>query len=336
MNKTAIITGITGQDGSYLAELLLTKNYKVIGLYRKNSTNNFSRLNHILDNDNLQLIDFNMDDPNECYSIFDRFSPDEFYNLAAQSYVGDSYKYPYATFNINTMSTISLLESLRKTGSPTRFFHASSSEMYGNSYSLNDKGEKFQDENTDFCPQSPYGVSKLSSHKMIQIYRESYSLYVCGGILFNHESPRRSVNFVTRKITSYIGKLVNNLIPNNVKLKLGNINGSRDWGHASDYVKAMHLMLQQNKPDDYVISSGKSYTIKEFLYKAFKLVNKDYNDYVVIDPKLYRPSDIEYCNGNNKKAKYFLGWKPELSFDDLIEDMVTHDIMEYNNVSKLQ
>jgi GDPmannose 4,6-dehydratase len=329
MTKVAAITGITGQDGSYLAELLLNKNYKVIGLYRRSSTNNFSRLQNIIDHPLLTMVEFDITDPSECSYIFDQFHPDEFYNLAAQSHVATSFKQPSTTFEINAIGTINLLENLRTRSSSTKFYQASTSEMFGRNYSVDNNGNKYQDENTPLFPQSPYAVSKLSSHRMIQIYRSAYNLYCCSGILFNHESPRRGENFVTRKITKYVGKLANNLLPEGTKLKLGNIDAVRDWGHAKDYVYAMYLMLNQDAADDYVISTGSCHSVKEFLEKAFKLIDKDYRDYIIIDPELYRPAEVEYLKGLSAKAKQYLNWSPSIDFDQLVKDMVHSDIEAY-------
>jgi GDPmannose 4,6-dehydratase len=331
MTKTAVITGITGQDGSYLAENLLNKGYGVIGLYRRSSSNNLTRLTHLLQNFNLKLQEFDLTDPSDCVNIISSYKPNEFYNLAAQSHVGTSFKQPTTTFEINTVGVINLLENIRKFSPTTRFYQASTSEMFGRNYITNIDGYKYQDENTPFMPQSPYAVAKLSSHRMVQIYREAYGLYACSGILFNHESPRRGENFVTRKITRYIGQLVNNLLPSNTPLKLGNIEAVRDWGHAKDYVEAMRLMLTQGKPDDFVISTGQCHSVKDFLTIAFKLVNLNYTDHIMIDPELYRPAEVQYLNGDSSKAQQTLLWKPTISFEQLVEDMVTQDIKLYNN-----
>lgn len=335
MNKVAVITGITGQDGSYLAELLLQKNYKVIGLYRRSSTVTFPRLQNIINHPKLIMTEFDVTDPSDCSYIFDHFRPDEFYNLAAQSHVTTSFRQPSTTFEINIIGTINLIESLRSRSYLSRFYQASTSEMFGCNFSLDNNNNKYQDENTPFFPQNPYAVSKLASHRMIQIYREAYNLYCCSGILFNHESPRRGESFVTRKITTYLGKLANNLIPHGVKLKLGNINVVKDWGHAKDYVAAMHMMLNQDVADDYVISTGQCYSVREFLQKAFNLLNKNYEDYIIIDPKLYRPTEVEYFRGNSTKAQNQLNWKPSVSFDELVAEMVTSDIETYKHATKL-
>lgn len=331
MKKTAIITGITGQDGSYLAQHLLQKEYTVVGLYRRSSTNNFERINDIKDS-NLILEEFDLTDPSGCSFIVDKYQPNELYNLAAQSHVGTSFKQPSTTFEIDTIGVINLLEAIRYRSPRTRFYQASTSEMFGSNYSIKD-GVKYQDENTPFLPQSPYAVAKLASHRMVQIYRDAYNLYACSGILFNHESPKRGENFVTRKITSYIGKLVNNILPKNTKLKLGNIEASRDWGHAKDYVNAMFLMLQQDAPDDFVVSTGQTYTVKSFLEKCFNFVNLNWQDYIEIDPDLYRPCEVEFLRGDSSKAKNKLNWNIQISFDDLVIDMLTNDINMYKNVS---
>lgn len=330
MTKTAIITGITGQDGSYLAESLLDKGYGVLGLYRRSSSYHFERISHILNHPRLTLLEFDLTDPSDCVDIISTNRPSEFYNLAAQSHVGTSFKQPTTTFEINTVGVINILESIRKFSPTTRFYQASTSEMFGSNFTTINN-IKYQNENTPFLPQSPYAVAKLASHRTIQIYREAYGLYCCSGILFNHESPRRGENFVTRKITKYIGQLVNGLIPQNTPLKLGNIEAVRDWGHAKDYVEVMRLMLNQPYPDDYVISTGECHSVKEFLDIAFKLVNLNYEDHIVIDSALYRPADVVYLNGDSSKAQKQLFWKPSVSFDQLVYDMVTSDIKAYSN-----
>jgi len=335
MTKTAIITGVTGQDGSYLEEYLLQRGYGVVGLYRRSSSNSFERIDSIKNHPRLILEEFDITDPSDCINIIIKHRPKEFYNLAAQSHVATSFNQPTTTFEIDTIGVINLLEAIRRFSSLTKFYQASTSEMFGKNYSTDDQGNKYQDENTILMPQSPYAVAKLASHRMIQIYREAYKLYVCSGILFNHESPRRGENFVTRKITSYIGKLENNIIDHNTKLKLGNLEASRDWGHAKDYVRGMHLMMQKPIPDDFVLSTGNTHTVKDFLVKCFAIVNKNYQDYVEIDPNLYRPAEVQYLKGSSKKAEIQLGWKPSISFDDLVNDMVTSDINRYKNAQKL-
>jgi GDPmannose 4,6-dehydratase len=324
--KTAIVTGITGQDGSYLAENLLDKDYKVIGLYRRSSTNTLNRIKHI-DNPNFILQEYDITDPSGCISLISYIQPDEFYNLAAQSHVATSFKQPTTTFEINAIGVINVLEAIRLFSKHTKFYQASTSEMFGRNYSVDSDGNKYQNEETSLLPQSPYAVAKLASHRMVQIYREAYNLYCCSGILFNHESPRRGENFVTRKITRYIGRLVNNKLQPDEKLRLGNIKAVRDWGHAKDYVEAMRLMLNNNiAANDFVISTGQCYSVEQFLQIAFGLINKNWNNYVVIDPEFYRPAEVDYLRGNSDKAKKLLGWEPKIPFEDLVKDMVNQDI----------
>lgn len=331
MIKTAAITGVTGQDGSYLAELLINKGYNVIGLYRRSSILKFERIKHLLKTPQFILKEFDITDPSDCTDLIVNYRPNEIYNLAAQSHVATSFNQPTATFEINTIGVTNLLENIRKFSATTRFYQASTSEMFGSNYTIKNN-TKYQDENTSFHPQSPYAIAKLASHKMVEIYRQSYNLYCCSGILFNHESPRRGENFVTRKITRYIGMLVNNKTQD--KLKLGNIHSTRDWGHAKDYVEAMHLMLNQDCAQDFVISSGKGYTVEQFLDKAFKLINKNYLDYIEIDPAFYRPSEVDFLQGDCSKAQQILNWTPKITFDELVNDMVESDIAYYstNNV----
>jgi len=326
MSKTAIITGITGQDGSYLAESLLQKGYGVVGLYRRTSSVNFERIKNIVNHPRLILEEFDLTDPSDCTDMITKHRPKEFYNLAAQSHVATSFKQPTTTFEIDAVGVINILENIRKFSSTTRFYQASTSEMFGRNYSIDSDGNKYQNEETSLLPQSPYAVAKLASHRMVQIYREAYNLYACSGILFNHESPRRGENFVTRKITKYIGRLVNNKLEPNEKLKLGNINAVRDWGHAKDYVEAMRLMLSQDKADDFVISTGQCQSVENFLIESFSFVNKDYRDYVIIDPSLYRPAEVEYLKGDCSKAKKVLNWIPKITFQQLVHDMVSSDI----------
>lgn len=327
MNKIALITGVTGQDGSYLSELLLNKNYTVVGLHRRSSVNNFGRINHLLNHPNFILEEFDITDPSNVLYLINTYLPHEFYNLAAQSHVETSFKQPTTTFEINTVGVTNILEAIRKHSSATKFYQASTSEMFGRNYTFDHNTNlKYQDENTELLPQSPYGVSKVASHRMVQLYREAYGTFACSGILFNHESPRRGENFVTRKITRYIGKLVNNKTTES--LKLGNLQAMRDWGHAKDYVNAMHLMLQADIPDDFVICTGKTWSVLDFVQRAFELVNLDYKKYVEIDSKLYRPAEVEYLRGNSNKAQKVLGWIPTTSFEDLVKDMVSNDIEE--------
>jgi GDPmannose 4,6-dehydratase len=322
--KTALLTGVTGQDGSYLSDFLLEKEYKVIGLYRRTSSNNLHRISHLLHNPNFVLEEFDLTDPSGCNRIISKYKPDEFYNLGAQSHVGTSFSQPTTTFEINTVGVVNVLESIRNLSPQTKFYQASTSEMFGRNYFIKSNGEKYQNEDTSMLPQSPYGISKLASHHMVQIYRSSYNLFTCSGILFNHESPRRGENFVTRKITKYIGKIIRGDITD--KLSLGNLDSHRDWGHAKDYVIAMWMMMQKNIPDDFVISSGSTHSVKEFLNQAFLMVGLDPDKYVNIDISLFRPSEVDYLRGDSTKAKNLLGWTNTISFNDLIEDMVRSDI----------
>lgn len=346
-NKTAIITGITGQDGSYLADFLLNEkrnDYElVVGLNRRTSTNNTSRITHLLQNPQFSLEECDLTDPASVSGIIEKYHPDEFYNLAAQSHVGTSFKQPTYTFSVNTNGVVNVLDAILKISRHTRLYQASTSEMFGKEYTLGENGQKFQNEHTVFSPQSPYGAAKLASHHLIRIYRDGYGLFTSSGILFNHESPRRGENFVTRKITKWIGEFVkwrgeedvefrNNdiIIPGSEKvfqkLRLGNLDASRDWGHAKDYVRAMWMMLQQDVGNDYVICTGETHTIREFLSYAFGHIGvKDWSDYVVVDPEFYRPAEVEFLCGDSSFARKQLGWKPEISFGDLVRDMVNND-----------
>jgi GDPmannose 4,6-dehydratase len=346
-NKIAIITGITGQDGSYLADFLLTEQKNdydlVVGLNRRSSTRNTSRISHLLQHPQFVLEECDLTDPGSIGEVVEKYHPDEFYNLAAQSHVGTSFKQPTYTFNVNTNGLVNVLDSVLKISRHTRVYQASTSEMFGKEYSVGEDGRKFQNEHTVFSPQSPYGASKLASHHLIRIYRDGYDLFTSSGILFNHESPRRGENFVTHKITKWIGEFLkwkgdedvefrnNDMILSRShetfpKLRLGNLDASRDWGHAKDYVRAMWMILQQDEPDDYVICTGETHTIREFLSYAFLHIGvKDWSDYVVVDPEFYRPVEVEFLCGDSSWARKKLGWKPEISFGDLVRDMVNRD-----------
>ena len=321
--KTALVTGITGQDGSYLADLLLEKNYRVVGLHRRSSTNNLERIQHLVNNPNFILEEFDLTDPSGCVNVVQKYKPEELYNLGAQSHVGTSFKQPTTTFEIDAVGVINLLEAIRHHSPSTKFYQAGTSEMFGRNYETNVDGEKYQNENTKMLPQSPYGVAKLAAYHMVQIYRSAYNLYCCCGILFNHESPRRGENFVTRKITKYIGKVINKQTSD--KLELGNLDAHRDWGHAKDYVKGMWLMLQQETPEDFVLAMGHTHSVKEFLISAFNLVNLNYKDYVNINEDLFRPAEVDYLRGDPSKARSVLGWVPQYSFEALIQDMIVSD-----------
>ena len=326
MTNTAIITGVTGQDGSYLADRLLSQNYKVIGLSRRSSTNTLGRISHLLNHPNLIIEEFDLTDPSGCMEIVNKHKPQELYNLAAMSHVATSFKQPSTTFQIDAMGVVNLLEAVRQTSPDTKFYQASTSEMFGSSYDTASDGSKYQNEQTALLPNSPYAVAKLASHRLVEIYRKAYNIFCCSGILFNHESPRRGENFVTRKITRYIADLVNNKIPKTQKLRLGNLDATRDWGHAQDYVRGMQLMLQQSTPQDFVLATGETRSVRDFLQLAFGYMNLDYNDYVVVDPEFYRPCEVPYLRGDASLAKKILGWSAEIPFSQLVQEMVDYDV----------
>ena len=321
--KTAIVTGITGQDGSYLSELLLQSNYTVVACRRRSSTNNLERVAHLLNNPNYILTEFDLTDPSGVYQTIQKYQPDEFYNLAAQSHVGTSFKQPSTTFEINTIGVTNILEGIRHYSPHTKLYQASTSEMFGRNYSTQKNGKQYQNEKTEMLPQSPYGIAKLAAHNMVEIYRSGYNLFACCGILFNHESPRRGENFVTQKIVKWIKDYIaSGKSPDFPKLKLGNLAAHRDWGHAKDYVRAMWMMLQQETPKDYVIATGETHSVQEFLDLAFKSVQLKPEDHVEIDPDLFRPAEVEYLCGDPSFANSDLGWNPQVSFQGLIQDML--------------
>lgn len=341
-SKTAIITGITGQDGSYLAEFLLEKGYEVHGIIRRCSTNNTSKikslLNHIQNNNEkgtLKLHWGDLKDFSSIYKLIQEIQPDEIYNLAAQSDVRISFDIPEYTMEVNTLGVLNILEAIKNLGltQKTKFYQASTSEMYGKVQEIP------QTEKTPFYPRSPYGVAKTCAYWTTINYREAYKIFACNGILFNHESPRRGKNFVTRKITKAVAQIANG---SDIVLKLGNLDAYRDWGYAKDYIEAMWLMLQQDCPDDFVISSGQTHSVREFLELAFqevgidivwkgsgleeKGINKKTGKVLVeIDPQFFRPSEVEYLMGDYTKAKKILGWEPKTSFEELVSIMVKSD-----------
>jgi len=377
----AIIFGITGQDGSYLAELLLRKGYEVTGVTRRVSVNTLSRIEHILPQ--INIIEGDVTDGFNVNKIIESVKPDEVYNLAAQSHVGTSFKQPNLTTDITYGGVLNILEAIRYSPrkNDIRFYQASSSEMFGKNYNVSqhatlqsiEKGvvvddptakgvyeyKKYQDEDTAFMPQSPYAIAKLAAHHLVRNYRDSYGIHGSSGILFNHESERRGEHFVTRKITKWIGEFCewfrriegqtddfscldlrgdvksyeDQIIWDSgvsfPKLRLGNLDAKRDWGHAEDYVNAMWLMLQQETPDDYVIATGETYTVRQFLDAAFSRIGiEDWDDYVVIDPEFYRPAEVDYLLGIPTKAEERLGWERKISFTDLANRMVDHDVKE--------
>ncbi|MBM4103615.1 MAG: GDP-mannose 4,6-dehydratase [Planctomycetes bacterium] len=318
--KRAIITGVTGQDGSYLAELLLKKGYEVYGIIRRSSSFNTSRIDHLYQDPHnqpkLRLIYGDLTDGGNLSSVLNDTQPDEVYNLAAQSHVRVSFDQPIYTANTDALGTLRLLEALRMMKKPPRFYQASSSEMYGKVV------ETPQTERTPFCPRSPYACAKVYSHWQTVNYREAYGLFACNGILFNHESPRRGETFVTRKITRAATRIKEGLQD---KLYLGNLEAKRDWGYAGDYVEAMQLMLQQDKPDDYVIATGQTYSVRQFLDEVFGYLDLDWHNYVVIDPKYFRPTEVDLLQGDASKARKVLGWKPTVDFKQLARMMTDAD-----------
>ncbi len=330
----AIILGVAGQDGQYLAELLLSKGYQTIGVARRSSQprNYLIPLLH----KGLELIEGDVTDAHCMNSIISKYKPDLLFNLAAMSHVHTSFSSPSSTFEINTISIINILEAIRTLSPTTRLYQASTSEMFGKNFTEKN-GEKYQDEDTALLPQSPYGISKLAAHQAVRLYRESYGLFACAGILFNHESERRGENFVTRKITKYVGQLavamqkepfypaVGHPIEDFPKLKLGNLNAYRDWSHAEDMVTAMVMMLEADKPNDYVVGSGETYSVEQFVDAAFKEIGLNWKDYVEIDQALIRPAEVDYLRANPEKIKRELGWQPKLDFEGLVKRMVKYD-----------
>lgn len=315
MAKTALITGITGQDGSYLAELLLDRGYRVCGLVRRLSSPNFERISHIASR--ITLLEGDLTDHSSLISVLQSTQPDEIYNLAAQSFIGASWNQPMLTSDVTGLGVVRLLEAARHCCKNSRIYQASSSEMFG-------AADEFpQNEKTKFHPRSPYACAKVFAHHLCVNYRESYGMFICCGILFNHESPRRGLEFVTRKITNGVAKIFHGL---DNELRLGNLEVRRDWGYAGDYVKAMWLTLQQNAPDDYVVATGEHHSVKEFAERAFGEVGLRWEDYVRVDSRFFRPADVECLYGDAAKAREKLGWGPEVSFEQLISMMVKADL----------
>lgn len=320
--KKALITGITGQDGSYLAELLLEKGYEVHGIIRRSSSFNTGRIEHLYQdfhvNDARVFLHYgDLSDSSALSRLLERIQPDEIYNLAAQSHVRVSFDIPEYTADVVALGTIRILDAIKETKIKTRFYQASTSELYGKVV------ETPQSEKTPFYPRSPYACAKLYSYWITVNYRESYDMYACNGILFNHESPRRGETFVTKKITHAIARI---LKKEQDKLYLGNLEAKRDWGYAKDYVEAMWLMLQQDKAEDYVIATGETHSVKEFLDEAFGLVGLDWKKYVEIDPRYYRPAEVDLLLGDSTKAREKLGWKPKTTFKELVKIMLEYDL----------
>ena len=313
--KRALVTGITGQDGSYLAEFLLQKDYMVFGMVRRSSTDNLARIEHLLGQ--IELRSGDLLDQSSLTSILREVQPDEVYNLAAQSFVPASWEQPIATTQYTALGVARLLEAIRLECPHARFYQASSSEMFGKAL------EVPQNERTPLYPRSPYGVAKTYGHWVTVNYRESHNIFACSGILFNHESPRRGKEFVSRKVTDAVARIARGLA---TELRLGNLEARRDWGYAGDYVEAMWLMLQQDSPDDYVIATGETHSVRELMEIAFAAAGLDWTRHVKIDPKLLRPAEVELLQGDSTKARRQLGWKPTVSFRDLIETMVKADL----------
>ena len=365
----AIITGITGQDGSHLADLLLSKGYEVIGISRRCSVDNTQRIKHLIGDPKFKLVSGDITDVHSLLKIFQNNEDvDEVYNLAAQSHVAVSFKQPGLTWDITGKGCLNVLQTIVNLGLDCKFYQASSSEMFGDSYDVDTHGKKYQDENTKFLPQSPYAIAKCAAHYITRLFRESHGMHANTGILFNHEGERRGENFVTRKITKWIGEFVRwrneqeesetglewnynitqDMIsvvrtnPNNEpyghddswmfgakfpKLRLGNLEAFRDWGYAADYVEAMWSMLQQDDPDDYVICTGTTHTIRDFLAAAFNVIGIEYwENFIVIDPEFYRPCEVDFLRGDSSRAKNKLGWTPAHSFEDLVKLMVETDL----------
>lgn len=312
---TAIVTGVTGQDGSYLAEFLLAKGYRVIGVVRRASTETFERIEHL--RDKIELREGDLLDLSSLVRVIDQTRPQEVYNLAAQSFVPTSFEQPVLTAEFTAVGVARVLEAIRMVDSKIRFYQASSSEMFGK------VRESPQTELTPFHPRSPYGVAKVYGHYITVNYRESYGMHASSGILFNHESPRRGITFVTRKITHSVARIKAGKLD---KLRLGNLDAKRDWGHAEDYVRAMWLMLQQDTADDYVIGTGETHSVREFCERAFARAGLDWQKHVETDPRFLRPAEVDLLIGDAGKAQRVLGWKPEYSFHDLVDCMVDADL----------
>lgn len=318
MKKTALITGITGQDGSYLAEHLLAKGYHVVGVIRRSSTTPYERIAHLVDK--VELVSADLLDQTSLTDVVQATKPTEIYNLAAQSFVQTSWQQPVLTGEFTALGVTRMLEALRKAAPEARFYQASSSEQFGKVV------ETPQKESTPFYPRSPYGVAKVYAHWITVNYRESFDLFAVSGILFNHESPRRGLEFVTRKISDGVARIKTGL---QKELRLGNIDARRDWGFAGDYVDAMWRMLQQDEPDDYVIGTGETWAVRDFCQAAFDVVGLDYRDYVVHDAKFVRPAEVDLLVADPSKAKAQLGWTPSVSFSQLVQMMVESDLARY-------
>lgn len=323
--RNALVTGITGQDGAYLAQLLLEKGYRVVGLHRRSSTTNTWRLQELGVLDKIELVEGDLGDSSSLEAAIENAEPDEVYNLAAQSFVASSWGQPLYTADVTAMGVLRLLEAVRRVNKKIRFYQASSSEMFGQ------VAETPQRETTPFHPRSPYGVSKVFGYWITRNYRESYEMFACNGILFNHESPLRGIEFVTRKITDGVARIKLGLA---TELRLGNLSAKRDWGFAGDYVRAMWLMMQQDEPSDYVIATGEFHEVGEFVQLAFEAVGLDWRQYVVQDPKFMRPAEVDALLGDSTLARNVLGWTPSTTCAGLIEMMVRADLTRLGRETK--
>ena len=319
----ALITGITGQDGAYLSEFLLSKNYEVHGIVRRSSSFNTGRIDHLISkhtsDDKLQLYYSDLLDSSSITNLINYIQPDEIYNLGAQSHVAVSFQNPILTTQLGTLGTITILETIKHLDKKVKFYQASSSEMFGGT------SKELLDENSLFNPKSPYGASKVFAHDTTKIYRESYNVFGVNGILFNHESPLRGETFVTRKISKAVGRIAAGI---QSKLTLGNLDASRDWGYAKDYIEGMWLMMQYDYPEDWVLATGVTKTVRDFAEEAFKHVNLNWEDYVITSEKYFRPNEVDYLLGDSSKAREVLNWKPSVDFKGLVKIMVEHDINE--------
>jgi GDPmannose 4,6-dehydratase len=313
---TAIITGITGQDGSYLAELLLSKGYRVIGMMRRSSVVTFERIQHI--QDQIEILQGDLHDQSSLLDLMEQYKPDEVYNLAAQSFVPTSWNQPVLTGEVTALGVTRMLEAIRLLSPKTRYYQASSSEMFGK------VGEVPQKETTPFYPRSPYGVAKVYGHWITVNYRESYNLFAVSGILFNHESPRRGTEFVTRKITYGAVRIKLGLAK---ELRLGNLESCRDWGFAGDYVDAMYRLIQNDHPEDFVVGTGETHSVREFCEKAFSYLDMDYQEYVIQDPRFYRPAEVDLLVADSTRVRQKLGWAPKVDFNGLVRMMVDADLV---------
>jgi len=319
----ALITGITGQDGAYLSEFLLSKNYEVHGIVRRSSSFNTGRIDHLISkhasDDKLQLYYSDLLDSSSITNLINKIQPDEVYNLGAQSHVAVSFQNPILTTQLGTLGSITILETIKHLDKKVKFYQASSSEMFGGT------SKELLDENSLFDPKSPYGASKVFAHDITKIYRDSYNVFGVNGILFNHESPLRGETFVTRKISKAVGRIAAGI---QSKLTLGNLDASRDWGYAKDYIEGMWLMMQYDYPEDWVLATGVTKTVRDFAEEAFKHVNLNWEDYVITSEKYFRPNEVDYLLGDSSKAREVLNWKPSVDFKGLVKIMVEHDINE--------